>query len=96
MAGQNRAIHGTWNTGIEIIPPMRCLTTTCNIGIEALSVQSRNIHTCWNVGVEILSVLARAIHVSWALGWGTLLNDPPEWKLVNIDLVEVLHILRGK
>jgi hypothetical protein len=96
MAPTCRAIYCTWNVGYyQADPAYRTVYSGWNVGVELVPVAARAIYSGWNVGIAILIVLARAIHSTWAVTSRTSLDDPVEWRLLDTNLITVLHILRG-
>lgn len=83
MAPTMRALHISWNIGIEAtIPLLRALHTSWNVGIEQ---------------VFIPHIIKRALHASWSITkQSTGPNDPVEWLLFYRNLLTLLHIIRGK
>jgi hypothetical protein len=95
MAGQDRAITAVWNVGIETVAPSARVTHgTWNVGIEPVDPTTRAIHGTRNVGIEILAVLMRAIHAGWNVKAVKDEADPPDWILVDADLVTVKKLLK--
>lgn len=96
MADNERSLYIVWNTGSEAnVVPARGLHAVWNVGAEAVAVTSRALHAVWNVGTYAV-VLARALYAYMAISLRTGGDDPLEMQLIKADLIEIMHILRGK
>lgn len=91
-----RGLSAVWNVGAEAIEVTgRALYAVWNVGIEVLTVTGRALHAVWNVGASVV-LLARALYAYWAVILRTGEDDPLEIQLVETNLRDILHILRGK
>lgn len=91
-----RGLSAVWNVGAEAVAVTgRALTAAWNVGIEILAVTGRALHAVWNIGAYSV-LLARALYAAWAVILRTGEDDPLEIQLVEKNLKDILHILRGK
>ena len=91
-----RALTGVHNVGAEATEVTgRALYAPWNVGIEVLEVADRALHVVWNIGAYSV-LLARALYAAWAVILRTGEDDPLEIQLMEKNLKDILHILRGK
>ena len=91
-----RGIYGIFNVGDEATEVTnRALTAPWNVGNEAAQVTGRGFYSAWNIG-EFPQLLARALYAYLSVILRTGEDDPLEIQLVETNLKDILHILRGK
>lgn len=95
MADNDRSLYAVTNVGVEAtVVTARVIHAVWNVGAY-VHYAGRALHAVWNVGfysVLLMRALYEYVNVSLRTGE----DDALEIQLIETDIKDILHILRGK